>query len=131
MAVECIPVRARHGSVVHATALSGDRLNVALCGRGVAGYFIDEGPVTCAKCVAVQRTKPTRAVRQDPSDHWRGKLVKLAGRVGYPPREMWSHWSQLALEIEFVQRITRPLCEAQAFRLIEWSVTRVGGEAVS
>ena len=126
---EVVLVRARRGSVVHATALTGQRFDVALCGRAINGYYVDEGPLTCAKCLEVQRTKPSRAVKQDVSGHWAGKIKKLADRLGYHRDELSTHWSQIALQIEYETRLARALSEAQAYRLLEACVDKTAGAA--
>lgn len=118
MAVEAITVRARRGRIVHATALTPERLNEALCGKPTSGFLVVDDPISCRRCLELQRAKPTRTVNQDPSGHWRTKLGKLADRLGYQRFEIWRHWSQIALQVEFEdRRLTRALAEAAAFRL--------------
>lgn len=111
--------------------MSGENHSVALCGRRIEGFFVDEGPLTCAKCLEVQRTKPSRAVKQDVSGHWAGKIRKLADRLGYGRDELGAHWSQIALQIEYETRLTRPLSEAQAYRLLEASVDKARTEQLA
>ena len=119
MAIETITVRPRRGRVVHATAMTPDRLNETLCGRSCGGWTVTDDDLTCSRCLEIQNAKPTRTVNQDPSGHWRTKIGKLADRLGYQRFEIWRHWSQIALQVEFETRLTRALSEAQAFRLTE------------
>ena len=98
-----------------------------MCGRPCNGWVVDEGPVGCVRCLQLMQSKPNvNTINQDPSGHWRTRCGQLADRLGYSRTEVWRHWSQIALQIEFEARIKRPLAEMKAFDLVLASLDKQG-----
>lgn len=127
MAVEIILIRPARGDIVHATRMGSDRLNTTLCGRRCRGWLVDEGPLNCSRCLKMQRDqKLNRTINQDPSGHWRTKIGKLADRLGFSRFELWRHWSQIALTVEFESGLPRAIAEHSAYGLTEAMVDKAG-----
>ena len=126
---EVIPIRPRRGGLVHATALTSKRLNVTLCGRACHGWAVDEGPLTCPKCVSL--SKLNKPLRQDPAGFYRTKTGKLADDLGWPRPLIYDQWRQLAMQVEYEARWSRALAELKAWELLEASLVKQGSEFAS
>lgn len=70
---------------------------------------------------------------QDPTGRWRTRVGKLADALGWTRPRLYSHWSQLALKIEFSSIelglvVDRHVIEFLTFRVLEMAVTKQEGE---
>lgn len=129
VADEVIPIRPRRGGLVHATALTGKRLNTTLCGRPCHGWNVADDPLTCLRCITLSAEK--KPARQDPSGHWKTKVGKLADALGWPRPDLYEHWKQWALEVEYETRMSRVLAEMKAWSLLEACFDKQGSEFAS
>lgn len=124
-----IPIRPRRGGLVHATALTGKRLNITLCGRPCSGWSVAEDPLTCPRCINM--SKLNKPLRQDPGGFYRTKTGKLADSLGWPRPLIYDQWRQIAMQVEYEARWSRALAELKAWELLEASLVKQGSEFAS
>lgn len=55
---------------------------------------------------------------RDPSGKWRSRVTELADNLGFPPGELWHYYEQLACMVEHEMRVSRPVSEDSAWRLL-------------
>ena len=62
---------------------------------------------------------------RDPSGKWQREVTKLEERLGFPRKFLWHWFDQLALCVEFEQKLDRYLSEHAGFRLLRGMFDKV------
>lgn len=63
---------------------------------------------------------------RDPSGKWRKKCDGFANELGWPRQFIWDHFDQLALCVEYEQKIERWLAEHAGYRLLRGMFDKAG-----